>query len=117
MLTNFLDFDIVTVGRYVPDSSKKTYVYPGDMHGVSSFIPRQAVGGLVDMYMDKPENGSPHLRAKIVFFPHDKAMEIFRGLRDNAIPEEVVVLVTPKALFLMEKESALEIEKSLAVAK
>ena len=113
MLTNILEFDVVTVGRYSPDYRKKAYVYPGALYGSQSLIPVQACGGLVNMSVKSSPVGAPRMVAQVVFLASDKATEAFRSLRDRDSSVDVVLLTTKKALFLMERESATEIEKNL----
>ena len=106
---NTLDINVITIGRYVPDATKKTYIYPGTCHGVKSLVPSLACGGLVGLFMDDAHQ----MKGKMLFFGKDSSMEIFREVRDNL--DKVSILVTKTALFLMDTESARDIEKMESV--
>lgn len=108
-MSNTLDLDVITVGRYVPDATKRTYVYSGAYHGVNSLIPSMACGGLVQLFM----NDAHQMKGKIVFSMKDSAMAIFRTARDNM--DKVALLVTKSAIYIMDRESAEVIEKMESV--
>lgn len=108
---NTLDLDVITVGRYVPDATKKTYIYPGCFYGMyDKHMPAQAYGGLVQLFMGEDQK----MKGKMVFFGKDDPLSVFRGTRDQLV--DSVLFITKRAIYIMDRETATEIEQSDLVA-
>lgn len=103
---NTLDLDVITVGRYVPDATKKTYIYPGNLFGLyNKHMPLKAYGGLVQLFMGDDQK----MKGKMVFFSKDEPMSVFRGTRDNLV--DSVLFITKRSIYIMDRETAVELEQ------
>jgi hypothetical protein len=112
--------EVVTLSRFKPsyESRANALVYPGELFpGSKGLFPNQAVGAAVKFEMDTAENGSAKLMCKLVlktFFPDHKYHEIPKATQENL--DKIVLMITKKGYFLMEKECAHELEQIGSVA-
>jgi len=107
-MSQTIEVDVVTLGRYRSQPGKRDFVYAGDMVSTKNPMRTLCIGALLDITMgeDSKLKASVHLRP---IGGGGKYEGMPKFLQENK--DSVVLLTTKTTLFLMERESAEELEK------
>lgn len=108
--------EVLTLSRFNPTTKgrQNAYVYPGEMYPPKSgLLPFQCLGAAVKFDMDRTTEGQPKIVAEVVLRNDMNFHKKYEGIHDFVRENQanLMVMVTKTGYFLMERESAKEIER------
>ena len=108
--------DVLPLARFNPSQAGRhnSYVYPGELFPAPlGLLPAQCIAAAVKFDIDKTDMEKPKLVCELALrdFPFNKdRVGLPKFIKENR--DNIVVMITKKGYFLMERASALEIEKT-----
>lgn len=107
-MSQTIEVDVVTVGRYQTPNKQKDFVFAGEMVSSKAPIKTMCIGILLGTRM----GGDSKLKAKVHVRPigsGGKYEGLPKYLKENT--EDLALLMTKTSLYIMDKASAEELER------